>query len=206
MLKLHGIRPSNYYSIAKACLLEKAMDFEEVQAPPSQKEEYLAMSPMGKVPVLEAEGAFISEAFAIAEYLDGIQGERPLLPVDPFLRAKAIELYRHLELDVELVARRCLPEAFFGATVSDETKEATKHDLAKGLKAVGRLIACDPYAIGSEFTLADLYTNYTFGLASNIAQKIWGDDILADLPQVKELMGRLAERDSIKQVAADQVG
>ncbi|MCZ6889437.1 MAG: glutathione S-transferase [Gammaproteobacteria bacterium] len=204
MLKLHGIRMSNYYSVTKTCLLEKGAEFEEVKSPPSQDEEYLAKSPMGKVPALETDSGFISETLAIAGYLEATQPGPALISEDPFTRAKTIELVRHLELDIELVARRCLPEAFFGATVSDEVKETTEKDLAKGIKAVGRLFVCDPFAMGSQFSLADIYTYHCLGLASRIVKKMFNRDLLEDLPEVAALMGRLAERDSIKQVAADQ--
>jgi glutathione S-transferase len=122
------------------------------------------------------------------------------LPAEPFARAKTLELIRHLELDIELVARRCLPAAFFGATASEETKKSTDRDLKRGVRAVSRLFVCDPYATGSEFTLADLYTFYTFGLASQVVQKVLDQDLLAELPQVRELLGRLAEHDAIREV------
>ena len=47
MIKLYGLRMSNYYSLVKAVLIEKGLDFEEVKAPPTQKEDNLARSPMG---------------------------------------------------------------------------------------------------------------------------------------------------------------
>ncbi len=202
MIKLHGMSRSNYYSLTKACFIEKGMAFEEVNAIPSQEEGYLVRSPMGKVPCIETDQGFLSESLAIADYLDQIQPEKPLLPTDPFARAKNIELILHLKLDVELIARRCLPEAFFGATVSDETKKATQKDLKRGIKAVSRLFVCDPFAAGAEFSLADMYTFYSFGLAGAIVQKIFGEDLLAELPQVKTLIGTLAERDSIREVEA----
>ena len=99
MLRLHGMSRSNYYGLAKACLISKGMTFEEVKAIPSQDEDYLVKSPMGKVPCLETDQGFISETLAIAEYLDGVQPEKPLLPTEPFRRAKTLELIRHIELN-----------------------------------------------------------------------------------------------------------
>ena len=83
MLKLHGIRMSNYYSVTKTCLLEKGAEFEEVKSPPSQDEEYLAKSPMGKVPALETDSGFISETLAIAGYLEATQPGPALISEDP---------------------------------------------------------------------------------------------------------------------------
>ncbi len=206
MIKLYGLRMSNYYSLTKALLIEKDLEFEEVKAPPSQDEDYLKRSPMGKMPSIEVDGQFMSESLAIFNYVERLQPEPALLPSDPFGAGKVMELVSHVKLDVELVARRCLPELLFGKPVSDETKEQVKADLAKGMKAVARLYVCDPYAAGTDFTLADLYTYYTFGLAGALANKVVGVDLLADQPQITELMGRLAKRPSIAQVAAEAAG
>ena len=50
MIKLYGLKMSNYYSLVKAVLVEKGLDFEEVKAPPTQEEDNLQRSPMGKMP------------------------------------------------------------------------------------------------------------------------------------------------------------
>ena len=59
MIKLYGLKMSNYYSLTKALLIEKSVEFEEVKRPPSQEEDFLAMSPMGKMPAIEADGVFL---------------------------------------------------------------------------------------------------------------------------------------------------
>ncbi len=206
MIKLYGLRMSNYYSLVKALLIEKGVAFEEVKAPPTQKEDNLVRSPMGKMPSIEVNGRYLSESLAIASYLDRAHPQPALLPSDPFAAAKVVELVSHLTLDVELVARRCLPEAFFGQAVSDETKASTQQDLAKGMRAVARLMVCDPYAAGPEVTLADYYTFYTFGLAGGIAQKIFGQDLLAEHANIQALMARLATHPSIARVEAEKAG
>lgn len=203
MIKLYGMKMSNYYSLTKALLVEKGLDFEEVEAPPSQEEDSLQRSPMGKMPSIEVDGQFMSESLAIFHYLEKLKPEPALLPADPFAAGKAIELACHAKLDVELVARRCLPEMLFKKPVSDETKEQVRSDLARGMKAVSRLIVCDPYAAGKEFSIADLYIYYSFGLASMLAKNVAGVDLLADQPAIAELMGRLAERPSIATVTAE---
>lgn len=204
MIQLYGLSMSNYYSLVKALLIEKGLDFEEVKAPPTQDEDNLARTPMGKMPSIGVDGRYMSESLAIATYLDHRQPEPALLPADPFEAGKAVELLCHIKLDVELVARRCLPEAFFGQTVSDETKAATQKDVVRGMQAVGRLMVCGPYAAGAQITLADFYTFYSFGLANGITQKLFGLDILDGYPQIQELMGRLAEHPSIARVESEK--
>ncbi len=204
MIQLYGLRLSNYYSLIKALLIEKGLEFEEVKAPPTQDEENLIRTPMGKMPSIGVDGRYMSESLAIAAYLDRLQPQPALLPSDPFEAGKVVELICHIKLDVELVARRCLPEAFFGQTVSDETKETTKADLTKGMKAVQRLMVCDPYAAGAELTLADFYTFFSFGLASGIVKAIYNEDLLDGHGNIQALMAKLAEHPSIAQVEADK--
>ena len=77
------MKPSNYYSLAKAILLEKGLAFEEVPNPPSQKEDFLQKSPMGKMTAIEVDGVYISDTLAIATWEERYQPESPLLPSDP---------------------------------------------------------------------------------------------------------------------------
>ena len=204
MIKLYGLRMSNYYSLVKAVLIEKGLDFEEVKAPPTQKEDNLARSPMGKMPSIEVDGQYMSESLAIISYLERMSGNSPLIPADPFQAGKVMELVCHIKLDAELVARRCLVAAAFGGEVSDETKEATDKDLERGLVAVDQLMVCDPYAAGNSFTLADMYTFYSFGLINMISQKMFSKDPLANYPKIKTLLEMLASHPSIQRVETEK--
>ena len=202
MIKLHGMSRSNYYNLTKAVLLEKGIRFEEVKAVPSQDEEFLSKSPMGKVPCLETEQGFVSETFAIIDYVERLNPDPALLPADPYVRAKVIELIRHIELDIELVARRCLPAAFFGADASEELKRGTERDLARGMAALERLLVCDPYIAGNDFTLADLYAYFSFGLAGSIVETIFGTRLLDGHAELAALLERLSERESVQAIQA----
>lgn len=204
MIKLYGLRMSNYYSLTKALLIEKGLEFEEVKAPPSQKEDYLERSPMGKMPSIQLGDIYLSESLAIATYLESLQPEPALMPNNPLEAGKVMELICHIKLDVELVARRLLPEVLFKQPVSEETKETTKVDLEKGLKAVARIFVGAPYSAGGALTLADFYTYYCFGLASGMAKAIYNIDLLADQPNIQSVMKLMAEHPSIKRVEAEK--
>ena len=204
MIQLYGLKLSNYYSLVKALMIEKGVDFEEVKAPPTQEEDNLARTPMGKMPSIGVDGQYMSESLAIAAYLDRIAPEPALLPTDPFTAGKVIELTCHIKLDVELVARRCLPEVLFGQTVSDEVKASTQADLQRGMAALDRIFVGGPYAAGSELSLADFYTYYSFGLASNVVEKVFGENLLDGDPKIQAVMGAMAERASVQRVEAEK--
>jgi len=195
---------SNYYSLTKALLIEKGIDFEEVKRPPSQDEDFLALSPMGKMPAIEVDGVFLSESVAIANYLEAIAPQPALLPATDIAAAKVMELVCHIKLDVELVARRLLPEVLFKQPVSEETKTAVKTDLDKGMKAVNRIFVGAPYAAGKELTLADFYTFYCMGFASGMTKAIYNEDLLADYPAIQGVMARMAKHPSVSQVETEK--
>ena len=204
MIKLYGLRMSNYYSLTKALLIEKALDFEEVKKAPSQKEDFLMLSPMGKMPAIEVDGVYLSESIAIAGYLERLQPQPALLPDDALHAAKVMELVCHLKLDVELVARRLLPEVLFKQPVSEETKVAVKADLAKGMKAVERLFVGAPYAAGDQLTLADFYTFYCFGLSSGMVKAVYDEDLLDGYPAIQNVLALMAEHPSVKRVETEK--
>ena len=60
MIKLCGFRVSNYHNKVRLVLLERGIPFDEdCEVKPSQKDEYTAKSPMGKVPYLEVDGEIL---------------------------------------------------------------------------------------------------------------------------------------------------
>ncbi len=159
---------------------------------------------MGKMPAIEVGGVYLSETIAIANYLESHQPQPALLPADAMQAAKVMELVCHLKLDVELVARRLLPEVLFKQPVSEETKTAVKADLAKGMKAVDRLFVGAPYAAGDQVTLADFYTFYCFGLASGMVKAVFGEDLLDGYPNIQKVIGLMAEHPSVHRVETEK--
>ena len=105
MLKLHGFPVSNYANMVQLALLEKGMAFEYVLTIPDQSPAFLAKSPRGKVPVLETPQGCIAETSVILEYLEDTGTGRPLLPHEPYARARVRALMKQIELYIELPAR-----------------------------------------------------------------------------------------------------
>lgn len=205
MLKLYGFPVSNCYNIAKAALLEAGAEFEDVYATPSQKEDYLAISPMGKVPAMEVDGVFLTEASAMVDYVAEHLGGA-LYPAHPLGRAQVRELMKYIELYIDLAARPCFGEAFFGGKVSDDVKAKSREDLRKGVAALNRRAKFAPYIAGAEPSYADFAAHCSIPLAHGVAEKLFGWNLMADIPGLAGMMAMLGERDSIKAIAAAQKG
>lgn len=205
MINLCGFAVSNYYNKTKLVLLEKGIAFTEEQVFPSQDEALLKRSPIGKIPFIETEYGCLSESQVILEYLEETYPETPLYPANSFERAKCRELIQHLELNIELHARRLYREAFFGGTVSDETKNEVKELLEKGLKGLARLAKFSPYIAGDTYTAADCVAWLHFFMVSATSQKIYGTDLVAEyLPNVASYMQLIESRPAAQKVATDR--
>lgn len=205
MLKLCGFHVSNYHNKVRVALLEKGVPFEEdSNVRPSQKDEYLAKSPMGKVPYLELDGTRLCESEVILEYLEEAYPQKPLLPRDLLERARVRELITFMELHLELVARRIYGQVFFGKSVSDEVKQSVEKDVAKGVRGFKALAKFDPYVAGKELTLADCAAFVHLPLVSLATKQAYGRDFLEEIPQLKPYLKMLGERPAFARVNQDR--
>lgn len=205
MLKLGGFPISNYYNKVKIALHEKGIAFEEVLQMPSQDAAMLAQSPMGKVPYLVLEnGECLSESQPILDYLEDAYPAKRLYPEDPLARARVRELVAHMELDLELPARRLYGAAFFGGSASDETKSEVAAILAKGVRTLRRLAKFSPWIAGAEFSAADCAAAVHLPLVGMATKIVFGADVFADLPEVKSYQKLAFGRPSIQRANDDR--
>ncbi len=206
MLKLCGFHVSNYHNKVRIALLEKGVPFDEdPNVHPSQKDEYLALSPMGKVPYLELDGGQrLRESEVIIEYLEDSYPQKPLLPKDPLARARVRELVTFIELHMELVVRRLYGGLFFGGTISEETRAQVEKGIAKGVRGFKAIAKFDPYVAGADLTLADCAAFVHLPLVTLSTKMAYGRDFLEDVPQVKPYLKMLGERPAFARVNADR--
>lgn len=207
MLKLHGFSSSNYYNVPKLALLEKGIPFDEVLTytgvGPRYNPDYLAKSPLGKVPALETDDGFISESRAILEYIERAYPEPSLLPAAPFDVAKVQELSQFIELYFELVARRLIPD-LLGRTEPDPTvlKEVEK-GLDKAAAALPTFSSFEQFAYGDRFTVADIAAILNLPIVRDVGKAFLGRDPLSDVPGLEAYCARMEERPHVKTIRAD---
>jgi glutathione S-transferase len=202
MFKLHGMVLSNYYNKVKLALLEKGVAFEEIAARPSQDADYLACCPTGKVPWFEVDEGRFCESQAALEYLEERYPEVPLLPADPFERAKVRELIQIVEQDIELVARRALPHVMWGASLADGVKDEIARGMDRGMASLGRVVRYAPWAAGDQFTMADCALASHIPLITRITTTLHGRDWFEGTPAA-EYLGRMKQRPAYQRVRAD---
>jgi len=205
MVTLYGSAISNYYNKIKLALMEKEIAFLEELVAPSQDEAMLKLSPLGKIPFIKSNDSYLSESQAILEYLEDTFPANPLYPAEAFERAKCREFIQHLELNVELIARRLYAEAFFGRTVSQEIKDEVRAKITSGLTGLARLMKLSPYALGDKFTAADVAAWPHLQLVSITTQKIYGQNLVVKyIPGIGAYIKMIESRPYAQKIGEDR--
>jgi len=205
MVTLYGSAISNYYNKIKLALMEKEIAFLEELVSPSQDEAMLMLSPLGKIPFIKSDDGYLSESQAILEYLEDAFPANSLYPSEAFERAKCREFIQHLELNIELIARRLYAEAFFGRTVSQEIKDEVRTKITLGLTGLARLIKISPYALGDKFTAADVAAWPHLQLVSFATQKIYGQNLVVEyIPGIEAYIKMIESRPYAQKIGEDR--
>jgi glutathione S-transferase len=206
MLTLCGFPVSNCYNKVKLALLEKNVPFtEERVMTKSTDEAVLADSPLAKIPFLRTAQGGLCESQAMLEYIEAAYPTPALLPADPFAAAKVRELITFIDLHLELVARDLYPQAFFGGTVSDSTKERVRATLEKNIAGFKRLARFAPFAAGDSFTQADCAAYVSLPLVGSATKLVLGEDLLMSAGvDYKSYLKLIGERPSAQKVNEDR--
>lgn len=206
MITLCGMPISNYYNKVKLALLEKGVPFVEEPCPTKSTDEaVLAASPLAKIPFVRTDRGGLCESAVILEWLEATHPQPPLLPADAWAAAKVREIETFVDLHLELVARELYTQAFFGGTVSEETKERVRTRLVKQLAGFKRLAQFAPYVAGAEFTRADCSAYPSLPLVARATQRVLGEDlVLAAGVDWKTYCAVVAQRPSALRVDADR--
>jgi len=206
MITLCGITLSNYYNVVKMALLEKGAPFvEEIVKPRSTDPAVLSISPLGKIPFIRTPQGGMCESKAILEYVESAFPEPALFPSDAFAAGKVRELMIYIDLHLELVARELYGQAFFGGTVSEETKDRVKTSLQRNIEGFKQLVKFAPYAAGDTFSMADVVAFNNLPLVGMSTRAVYGEDLLAAAGiDYKPYLKFVGERASAQKVAADR--
>ena len=205
MITLHGFPYSNYYNIVKHVLLHKNIPFTEDLRYGGEDDDWLALSPVGKVPAMTTEqGGHLSESSVCCDYLEETYPQEPLYPADTYSRNYVRQIMKVSELYLELPARRLIPFVFAKADVPEVVQEEVTGMIKRGVGALVRLCEFDPYLAGGEMTMADIYLRYVMSVVDMAGSTKLDWDIGAEIPGLKDWQTMMGETDISKRVDADR--
>lgn len=91
MIKIHGVNISPFVRKTRAALAEKGLAYDLVPANPfAPSPEFLALTPLRKIPVLQDETVTLPDSSVIIAYLEKRHPTPALLPQDPAQYGRAL--------------------------------------------------------------------------------------------------------------------
>lgn len=184
----HALCP--YVQRAAIVLMEKGVQFARRDVDLKNKPEwFLALSPLGKTPVLQVGSDVIFESAVICEYIDETYEPR-LHPMS------AIERARHRSWMEFGSAVLNGIGAFYNAP--DATALATRaRDLRGRFEQIERVLQAGPYFAGERFSIVDATHGPVFRYF-DVFDEIADFGFFRNLPGVTAWRARLSERDSVR--------
>jgi glutathione S-transferase len=195
-LKLISHKLCPYVQRAVIALTEKGNEFERIDIDLGNKPEwFLAISPLGKTPVLQVGDVAIFESAVILEFLEET-APKPLHPVDPLRRAEHrgwIDFGSVVLNDVAGLYAAPDEAAFVAKTLQLKQRFA---------RLEGR-VAAAPWFDGEKFSLVDAVYGPVFRYF-DVFDQIADFGILANKPKLARWRKSLAARPSVRgAVSAD---
>ena len=175
-------------------LHEKRLDFEVHEVDLSNKsEEFLSVSPYGKVPVLSVNGNSLYESNVINEYLDEVYDSPKLMPENPEQRA-LVRSWMAFADDYFFPSVYRVRMGLQRGYSEDEIQEAMEK-LDDSLSRLEHQLEGRQYLMG-EYTLADIAHAGNFHRLRQLAKS--GEVNLEKYPNITAWMERVESRESYK--------
>ncbi len=192
--RLYNTQRCPYARRTRIVLHEKGINFDVHEVDLSNKsEEFLSVSPYGKVPVLAANGLSLYESNVVNEYLDEIHETPRLMPRNPEARALARSWMAFADdyfFPFVFRARMGSQRGF-----SEEQVKEARVKLQDSLSRLERQLEDRDYLVG-EYTLADIAHAGNFHRLQELAER--GDVPLQSYPNVVAWMELVESRESYK--------
>ncbi len=204
-LKVHGTLLSPWVRRLVAFIEEKQLDYEIVTVIPlgDPDPDFLKISPLGKVPVLEHNGRFLPDSFAACTLLESDVPEPSLFPDEGWDEAWMLWLCDYLatalfsKVEAPLFIQQFINPTFQKTDPDPEIVAAAHNAKPQVFDYLeSQLISGRPFLLGDQCTLADLtaasiFVNY-FHAGESIDAARW--------PNLSDYVQRLHMRPSFERI------
>ena len=189
-LKLISHRLCPYVQRAVIALSEKGVAFERIDIDLANKPDwFLAISPLGRTPVLQVGDVPIFESAVILEYLEETE-PKPLHPADPLRRAEHRGWIEFGSAILNGIA------GFYGAP-NDVAFQAKTAQLEQRFARLETRVVAAPWFDGENFSLVDAVFGPVFRYF-DVFDEVGDFGILAGKPKLARWRRSLADRPSVR--------
>lgn len=189
-----------YVQRAVIALKEKQVEYQRIDIDLAAKPAwFLALSPLGKTPVLRVDHEAVFESAVICEYLEDTAGPA-LHPEDPLQRAAHRAWIEFASATLNAIWN-------FYTARDDTAYEAAASVLGDRFrqleKALGKATGNGPYFSGERFSLVDAAFAPAFRYFE-VFDAVSGIDFLVDAPRLRAWRAALAQRPSVRSAVAEE--
>jgi glutathione S-transferase len=161
-MKLYGALLSPFVRKVAVIATEKGISWDLARGGPGSTDpEFLAASPLGKIPAIDDEGFTLADSSAIAFYLEAKYPEPCLLPADPQTRGKTVFWDEYADTVLGASGLKILFNRLVGPKLlkvgGDEAIALQgEAELPRWLDWLESQVPAQGWLVGESFTLADI--------------------------------------------------
>ncbi len=202
-MKLYSEDSSPFSAPVRAAIYAKGLNID-IEPPPGGllSAKFHAINSVGTIPCLILEnGTPLPESAAIMEYLEDKFPEPPLLPASPEARARVRLLQRIGELQIMTPL----------VELSRQIDPASRHPsaavwltrLVRGLSSLQIYVGDEPFASGSQLTLADCELAPALFMLPKIAAAFGKPALLQAYPPIGRYIASICRNAAVRRVLAE---
>ncbi len=164
--RLHGIYPYDRSAKARWLLAELGISHEDRwldrETREFEKPEYLALNPMGRIPVLEIDGQAMFESGAICSYLADRHFDKGLAPALDSPERAIYQQWMYFAASTldPIQAKIMIIEDIPAGEVQKSKESEIQEELRDAMQALDRTLSRGDYLVGNRFTAADICVSY----------------------------------------------
>jgi glutathione S-transferase len=208
MRTLYHVWLSPFCRKIRILLAEKKLEFQtEVEPVWERRPGFLALNPAGDVPVLmETDGTVVCDSAAIAEYLEEVYPEPPMIGTAPAARAEVRRLVAwfdrkfNSEVTENLVGEKIVKRLSAAGQPDSTAIRAGLSNIQYHLAYIAYLMDRRVWLAGERMTLADIAAAAHLSCVDYLGDVPWDAH-----PGAKDWYARIKSRPSFRSILADQV-
>jgi glutathione S-transferase len=178
-ITVHGHPLSPFVRKVLLTLEIKGIEHENIIVfPGDSSPAFRAMSPLGRIPVLQHDAFAIPDSSVICRYLERVFPEKPIYPADPKLEARALWIEEYADTTLTENTAGLFQQRFLFPKMMNKPTDAAivdnilTHTMPPALEYLESLAPESGYFVGGALSIADI------SVVTNFLQAQYGDFVV----------------------------